>query len=720
MIPHPGKKRSLVIVSKALAPYRVQFYSEVAKALTSDGWKVTVVVAMYGAKDHPWSNPGVDSGFLDIRCAYDGQDDSLIHQLCSRLGLLFGIKNVELPNFNLIGILNELEADVVWTHEYSPFCLAAATWAALRDRHCILSSDLGAHPPPHSCTALQLSMQKMMSFLYESVIANTPEATRRTHPAGAPVTFAPHAIDTDRYFPKTLKNTGIFQFLFAGGIRKEKGILELVLACDFLANEGHSFILRTVGTGPLTEWLADQNHDWLSIGGFIEGEALCREYRDSDAYVLPTEGDTYGVTVHEAAASGLPLIVGQAAGAVETLVKEGITGYAIDPKNVQMLISKMRFLLTDREAAQAMGQAARRVAEKYDVKLLGKRTAEFITKVAPWNFRGPSNPRLPNFLVENRLQAVPSVTPELASFPKLGVAAIFATMNRAKVAVECLRLLSIQTQRPGKLFVTDNFSSDSTVEALEAASIEYGLELGLIRSAENLGNAGGIKLAIQRAFEEGHDAVWILDDDSWPEEQALQKLSEMNIPEGAIRTSIVLAPDSNLVSWPCEVMGNHSHWETLGDVSEISEESCLEVRRSWLGALIPRSAYEEVGPVNGDLFLRGEDEDYPRRLERAGYRFWMARASILRHPVAGAVVSITLGDYKLWLEHNLQGDKLYYRIRNMLWIKRDESGLPATLLLAVGYLFLLLRWFRPLFPALRLFNEAMLDAFADRLGKRVS
>lgn len=304
----------------------------------------------------------------------------------------------------------------------------------------------------------------------------------------------------------------------------------------------------------------------------------------------------------------------------------------------------------------------------------------------------------------------------MASSLKLAV--VFATMNRTKVAVECLRLLSIQSQRPGKLFVTDNASADGTAEALEAASREHGLTLGLIRSAENLGNAGGIKLAIEKAFEEGFEAIWILDDDSWPEERALQELLEIDVPEDGIRTSIVLAPDSNQVSWPCEVIGTDSQWETLGELTRISAESCVQVRRSWLGALIPRRAYEDAGPLNGELFLRGEDEDYPRRLERAGYRFWMAPASILRHPVAGPVETITLGDYKLWLEHNLQGDKLYYRIRNMLWIKKEESGALPSALLATGYLFLLLRGFRPLIPALQVFKEALLDAFAGRLGKR--
>lgn len=707
--------RSLVIVSKALAPYRVRFYSEVAKALFPFDWKVTLVVAMHGAKDHPWADPGLYSECLDIRCAYDGQDDSLVHRICEWTGRLFGINNVELPNSNLLRILQEIDAGVVWTHEYSPFCLAAAVWASMRDRHCFLSTDLGAHPPPHSCTALQLRMQKAMSFLYEGVIANTPEASRRTHPAGAPVTFAPHAIDTDFYFPTPVRNTGVFRFLFAGGIRKEKGIQELIAACDLLAAEGHDFVLRTVGAGPLAEWLSQLQRPWLSIGGFTEGEALALEYRASDAYVLPTEGDTYGVTIHEAAASGLPMIVGQTAGAVETLVMEGVTGFAIDPHDVETLATRMKFLLTDRDTSRTMGLAARQVAEIYDVKLLGERTAQFVINCAASGVRNG----VALCLSQVELTAAPfSENSQAVSFSPSKIAAIFATMNRVEVAVECLRLLSVQSQQPGRLFVTDNASADGTAEALEAASQAYGLTLDLTRSPENLGNAGGIKVAIEHAFAAGFEAVWILDDDSWPEQRALQELLECGAPLGEIWTSMVLAPDSNQVSWPCEVIGTKSHWKALDEVSEISAESCVQVRRSWLGALIPRSAYELAGPLNGELFLRGEDEDYPRRLEKVGYSFWMAPASILRHPLSGSIVGLTLGDYKIWLEHNLQGDKLYYRLRNMLWIKKNESGLMATGLLFVGYLCLILRGSRPLLPALAIFREAAADALSDRLGKR--
>ena len=40
----------------------------------------------------------------------------------------------------------------------------------------------------------------------------------------------------------------------------------------------------------------------------------------------------------------------------------------------------------------------------------------------------------------------------------------------------------------------------------------------------NIGNAGGIAAAMEQAFGNGADAVWILDDDSWPRPDALSAI----------------------------------------------------------------------------------------------------------------------------------------------------------------------------------------------------
>lgn len=705
------KYRSLVIVSKALAPYRVGFYSEVAKALSSNGWQVTLVVAMLGAKDHPWSKPGAASNeILRIIGLSDNVDPSF-GKLINRILSPLGVKDVEIPKLALFAELQRLSPDVVWTHEYSPFCLAAAMWASLKDRHCILSTDLGANPPPHSCTPIQLSFQKTVSFLYEGVIANTPEATRRNHPKNVPIIFAPHAIDVDHYISACPKTQSTFRFLFVGGVRKEKGIRELVNACEILVARGHMLELRVVGTGPLSTWLGTLPKNWLSIAGFLEGEALANEYSLSDVYVLPTAGDTYGVTVHEAAASGLPLIVGRSAGAVETLVIEGITGFSINPKDVDQLADRMEILLTSPEKLKKMGIAARRYAESYDVKILGRKTADFIEGFAKISGTKPDN-----FLKPVTLQ---NLKPDNTRLEPFKITAVFVTMNRSATAITCLKRLRDQSLPPSQVIVVDNASTDDTARELVEFQKECPEFVQIISLSENLGNAGGIELGMDQAFVQGADSVWILDDDSWPTRDAISQLTTENLPLEMIRASRVIDPETGNLSWPMQVKTGSS-WSLLEGNDLLPKQDSFRIRRSWLGALIPKEVYRTVGSVRGDLFLRGEDEDYPRRIERAGFQVTLFPKSILHHPSAGRLHRWSVFGQEIVLERMLSPDKLYYRLRNAWWIEKDNSGTLRAAFDAILYLVALVRWERSVRSWFPIWLEAFLDAMNDQLGKRRS
>lgn len=196
--------RSLVIVSKSLAPYRVRFYREVARYLSTCGWQTTLIVATAGAKDHPWLNPGEgDSSLRLLEIKGLLQDTPLWQGMRAMAGLP---ADSALPSPSLLRELGKLDPEIVWTHEYSPFCLAAAAWASLQGRVSLLSTDLGNSPPPYACSKKGLWLHRAVSFLFQAVIAQTKEATRRSHPSSAPMIFAPHAIDTSEYHPRVDRN----------------------------------------------------------------------------------------------------------------------------------------------------------------------------------------------------------------------------------------------------------------------------------------------------------------------------------------------------------------------------------------------------------------------------------------------------------------------------------------------------------------------------------
>ncbi|RYE54855.1 MAG: glycosyltransferase, partial [Rhizobiaceae bacterium] len=97
---------------------------------------------------------------------------------------------------------------------------------------------------------------------------------------------------------------------------------------------------------------------------------------------------------------------------------------------------------------------------------------------------------------------LPSSTPR--------VAAVFACYNRRDTAVECVRRLMAQTLPLDRVIVADNASTDGSGEALRSLDWQA---LEVLDIGDNLGNAGGVQAAMEHAYAQGMDAVWILDDD---------------------------------------------------------------------------------------------------------------------------------------------------------------------------------------------------------------
>ena len=306
-----------------------------------------------------------------------------------------------------------------------------------------------------------------------------------------------------------------------------------------------------------------------------------------------------------------------------------------------------------------------------------------------------------------------SVTSQAA----LGVTVVFVTMNRCEIASICLNKLRAQTRRPGKVIVVNNASTDGTQMMLFEASSQSDGWIVVMDLVENLGNAGGMQVAMEAAFASDSQAVWILDDDSWPEPDALERLLDVKVPTDSVISCRVVDLATGHLSWPLQTPMKDG-WQLVGPEDPLPPGEVVRIRRSWLGALISRKIYEAVGPVEGRLFLRGEDEDYPRRIERAGFPVFMITSSLLHHPPAGRLNLWEFAGRTVVLESGLIGDKLYYRLRNAWWMTRRDRGTFEAMVMVILHGFALLRWEPPVAKWLPVWWEAVNDAFRDRLGPR--
>ena len=100
--------------------------------------------------------------------------------------------------------------------------------------------------------------------------------------------------------------------------------------------------LVLVGDGPEHESLVEfSNQNGLKTVTFLpfrSQDDLKNIYQKADYFILPSRhGETWGLVVNEAMASGLPVIVSSQVGCASTLVKDGVNGYTFSPNNVNEL-----------------------------------------------------------------------------------------------------------------------------------------------------------------------------------------------------------------------------------------------------------------------------------------------------------------------------------------------------------------------------------------------
>jgi phosphatidylinositol alpha 1,6-mannosyltransferase len=116
--------------------------------------------------------------------------------------------------------------------------------------------------------------------------------------------------------------------------------------------------LVIVGTGPADLTLRQQMPDAVFLGE-RRGDELASIYASFDVFVHSGPYETFGQTLQEAAASGLPVIAPATGGPLD-LVEDGVTGYLVPPANRDAFTAAVARLAADPALRTAFGAAGRR------------------------------------------------------------------------------------------------------------------------------------------------------------------------------------------------------------------------------------------------------------------------------------------------------------------------------------------------------------------------
>lgn len=361
--------QKLVVLMRQITPYWETALAELSQAWSSCG-KMEIIAAEVGADPlHPWTTR------IPERI---GQ--ARLHVVPARRFSRSAAATIW-PTAQLHHLLNRLNPDLVIIQEYSPYAVfGGLLWAKARSCPVLVTTDAG---PAQRCQfpMWQRAVHFIVNTSVDGVLAKTQDAMSQSTISHLPGLLAPHGVRTDFYEAAASRRPGLrppYRLIQVGSLIHRKGT-DLLLRAFATARKSRPEIELTLvgagdheGTRALARALGVE--DVVRVMDFVQPAELVRLYQQHDVFVLASRFDTYGVVAHEAAASGLPLVVSRHAGASALLVRDGENGRQVDPENTQDFADALLECLQPDVHAR-YSRCSSELARQWDARLVAERAA---------------------------------------------------------------------------------------------------------------------------------------------------------------------------------------------------------------------------------------------------------------------------------------------------------------------------------------------------------
>jgi phosphatidylinositol alpha 1,6-mannosyltransferase len=280
---------------------------------------------------------------------------------------------VGLPNSQVSGLLAAFRPDVL--HVASPFLLGAQAIAAANrlgvPSVAIYQTDVSGYAKRNRLAAASAFAWRLVRWIHEGAdltLAPSTIALADLRAAGVPrLERWGRGVDLERYHPSRrsspdatelrarLAPDGETVIGYIGRVAPEKSLERLAQLAGIPGMR-----VAVVGDGPampqLTRALDGMPVTYL---GALGGEDLANAYAALDVFVHTGTEETFGQTLQEAHASGLPVVAPRAGGPID-LVDPGVDGFLYDPASDSDLRSAVAGLVAAPELRARMGEAGRR------------------------------------------------------------------------------------------------------------------------------------------------------------------------------------------------------------------------------------------------------------------------------------------------------------------------------------------------------------------------
>lgn len=173
--------------------------------------------------------------------------------------------------------------------------------------------------------------------------------------------------------------------LAIGRMNPRKGMDTLLEAIPKVLAQAPEAAFRLVGADaehPLIRKFRANHPRLLQVEfpGVVREQRLHELYDQCAVYVSPAIYESFGLTFAEAMAHGRP-VVGCNASAVPEIVRDGVDGILVPPRDPEALARAILALLSDEELRRRMGASARqRAIENYSIEAAAARTESYFQR----------------------------------------------------------------------------------------------------------------------------------------------------------------------------------------------------------------------------------------------------------------------------------------------------------------------------------------------------
>lgn len=345
--------KKAVFITNIPSPYRVDFFSYLQRNYPE--YQFHIIFSGAGMENRKWS------------VELEGLSDYVF--LKSRTLIIrkrFDDRYVFLPT-GVEKALDGIRPDLVFAMEYNPTILRAVRWCGRRKVPFISWTDGTLHSERNIGRVQRFSrhyiIKRAKAFVASSTASREAQIAYGADPAKCFLSYL--TVDIGKYLAKK-ESYGSRQLLYVGSLIQRKG-LDLLLPA--LADADEDIRLVIAGEGQERPLLEEQARklgiaDRLEFKGYVEGEALRELYAASDAFVLPTREDCFGLVILEAMCASLPVICSKYADGAGDLIVDGGNGYIVDPEDTEGFARAIRQAFSGGRLAE-MGKKSYERAQEF-------------------------------------------------------------------------------------------------------------------------------------------------------------------------------------------------------------------------------------------------------------------------------------------------------------------------------------------------------------------